>query len=101
MPVMYKFGKQWFKVIPQITAEANPGIIRPKVKQTWNYRSPLDLASSGIYTYGDVENLKAYIMFPNERQAVLNELTRGLIGNAGITASNSSIASFLDEITIV
>lgn len=100
MPVMYNFGNRWVKLIPQITSEINPGILRPKVKQTWNYRSPLDLASSGIYNYGDVENLKTFIMFPNERQAVLNELTRGIIENGGITIGNASFSSFFDNLSL-
>ena len=76
--------------------QETPSILKPQTQQTWNYNNPTDLANSGIYSYGDIESLKFFIMFPNERGAILNAVTYGYSGKGKMTGSGS-IAGLLDE----
>ena len=96
IPVMFLIGERWFKMLPQITIQDTPSILKPQIQQTWTYTNPTDLANSGIYSYGDMDSLKNFIMFPHERGAILNTLAYGYSGKGKITGSGS-IARLLDE----
>lgn len=52
----------------------------------WKYTSPGALATSGIYSQADLEEFKDHILFPAECLAVLNTLTRGVMGQTTYTA---------------
>jgi hypothetical protein len=82
IPVMYFLGGRWYKLIPNITSQDAPEILKPSTKQTWKYISPVDLANSGIYTTGDLNQLKTFIMFPNEKTAVLSHLALSYSGKS-------------------
>ena len=50
-------------------------------KPTWEYINPAELATNGIYTEQDVEQLRERIMFPVEKPVLLNDLAREMRGH--------------------
>ena len=53
-------------------------------KPPWKYISPEALATSGIYSQSDLEELKDHIMFPAERSVILNTIARGILGQSTV-----------------
>ncbi|KAL6421669.1 hypothetical protein ACFW04_014484 [Cataglyphis niger] len=78
-PSMYLLGDSWYKLTPKPIDTLPPTIMKPLTKPTWKYVSPGSLATSGIYTETDLEELRDHIMFPAERPAVLNTVARGVM----------------------
>ena len=70
--------------------------MKPLTKPTWKYVSPGSLATSGIYTETDLEELRDHIMFPAERPAVLNTVARGVMGRS-TSLQEGSISNLLDK----
>jgi len=79
-PPMYLLGDAWYKLMPKPVETLAPTIMKPLTKPTWKYISPGALATSGIYSQEDLEELKDHIMFPAERPAVLNTVARRIMG---------------------
>ncbi|KMQ82786.1 hypothetical protein RF55_21878 [Lasius niger] len=79
-PAMYLLGDFWYKLTPRPVDTMPLIIMKPLTKSTWKYSSPGSLATSGIYTENDLEELRDHIMFPAERPAVLNNIARGVMG---------------------
>ncbi|XP_076669653.1 uncharacterized protein LOC143369499 [Andrena cerasifolii] len=99
LPVMYEIDQAWHRISPHPIEVRSPQVLHPKTKLNWHYTSPSDLATSGIYTQKELENLRDHIMFPAEKAAVLNTLARG-ISAKNIPAGSISIMGILDEETI-
>ncbi|XP_071577417.1 uncharacterized protein [Temnothorax nylanderi] len=98
-PPMYLLGDSWYKITPRPIETLAPTVIKPMTKTTWKYTSPGALATSGIYTQKDLEDLKDHIMFPAERPAVLNTVARGVMGESTVL-SEGSFANLIDEVSI-
>jgi len=47
---------------------------------TWKYVNPASLATSGIYSTGDLDRLRNHIMFPVEESSMLNTIAREAMG---------------------
>lgn len=98
-PAMYLLGDSWYRFTPKPVEALPPVIMKPMTRPTWKYISPGSLATSGIYTEDDLENLRDHIMFPAERPAVLNTVARGMMGQPG-TVNGGSFSNLLDEASI-
>ncbi|XP_039314963.1 uncharacterized protein LOC120359809 [Solenopsis invicta] len=79
-PPMYLLGDAWYKIIPKPIEASSPTIMKPLTKPTWKYINPGALATSGIYSQNDLEELRNHIMFPAERPSILNTVARGVMG---------------------
>lgn len=99
LPVMYKIEGTWFRFTPNPIENIPPEIIKPLTKPKWRYLSPDKLATSGIYSEGDIEELRDHIMFPAEKPALLNNIARGVSGQ-GFNADSISMYNLLDEKTL-
>ncbi|KAL6418933.1 hypothetical protein ACFW04_011684 [Cataglyphis niger] len=95
-PSMYLLGDSWYKLTPKPIDTLPPTIMKPLTKPTWKYVSPGSLATSGIYTETDLEELRDHIMFPAERPAVLNTVARGVMGRS-TSLQEGSISNLLDK----
>jgi len=82
-----------FNPMPSMTS---PREIKPLTKLSWKYLSPKSLVSSGIYSQGDLDELRDYIMFPAEKSAVLYTIARGFTGQS-IPSDTVSLKNLLDE----
>lgn len=98
-PTMYLLENSWYKMIPRPVDTLPPITMKPLTKPTWKYISPGSLATSGIYTENDLENLREHIMFPAERPAVLNTLARGVMGHA-TTLQDGSLSNLIDTASV-
>lgn len=80
LPSYYLLGESWYKILPRPTETLAPITIQPMTKPTWKYINPAELATSGIYTEKDLEELKDRVMFPVERGSLLNDVAREMHG---------------------
>ena len=71
----------------------------PMTKPTWHYKDPGSLAASGIYMESDLENLRDHIMFPAEKNGILNTMARGIRGEP-IISQGISLSHLLDETSL-
>ena len=65
-------------------------------RSTWKYTNPAELATSGIYTEKELDQIRERIMFPVERPAVLNVLAREMRGHP-LGNSEGSLLKLLNE----
>ena len=96
LPSYYYVGKQWYKILPLPTEAEAPLVVKPMTKPTWKYTNPSELATNGIYSEQEIEQLRERIMFPIERPAVLNDVAREMQGHQ-LTDSEGSILKLLNE----
>jgi len=64
-----------------------------------HYNDPGSLAASGIYTNIELENLREHIMFPAEKNGILNTMARGAKGEPTLS-QGISLSHLLDENTL-
>ncbi|KAM0728880.1 hypothetical protein ACS0PU_004234 [Formica fusca] len=95
-PAMYLLGDSWYKFIPNPVDTLPPTIMKPLTRPTWKYINPRSLATSGIYSEGELKDLRDHIMFPVERPSVLNTVARGVMGRS-TSLQGGSISNLLDE----
>lgn len=95
----YVFDGEWYSLGPDPIMAKPPTTIKPLTAPTWTYINPHSLASSGIYTQGDLDELRSHIMFPAERPAILNTIARGMNG-LSFNDQSGSISNLLDEIAL-
>ncbi|KAL7300086.1 hypothetical protein TKK_0007094 [Trichogramma kaykai] len=96
LPPYYLIDDVWYKILPKPTEAKDPITIRPESRPTWNYISPKYLATSGIYTEKDLDDLSRALMFPLERPALLNGFARELHG-ATITTKDGTIIRLMND----
>ena len=63
---------------------------------TWEYVSPAELATNGIYTEQELDQIRERIMFPVERSAVLNDIAREIRGHP-LGDNEGSLLKLLNE----
>lgn len=99
LPIMYFLNDGWYSITPNVEYSKTPETMKPMTKPTWQYSNPGSLAASGIYTSQDLEKLRDHIMFPAEKNAILNTMARGVKGEAVLT-QGISLSHLLDENTL-
>ncbi|KAK2578446.1 hypothetical protein KPH14_012586 [Odynerus spinipes] len=87
------------KFLPNPVETLEPQRLKPMSHPTWKYLTPGSLASSGIYTEKEIEELREHIMFPVEKSAVLNTFARGYTGQ-DIDQETMSLYHLMDEQTL-
>ncbi|XP_032676788.1 uncharacterized protein LOC116846701 isoform X1 [Odontomachus brunneus] len=99
IPTMYYLKDTWYKISPTPELGIPPMKIKPMTKPTWEYKNPGSLATSGIYNNKDLENLREHIMFPAEKNGILNTMARGVKGSP-TEQQGISLSHLLDESSI-
>ena len=97
---MYLLEDSWYRLTPNPVHTVPPLTMQPMTKPNWKYISPGALATSGIYSEKDLNELRNHIMFPAERPAMLNSLARGIMGNPTAMLGGGSFANLLDEASV-
>ncbi|KAL0128582.1 hypothetical protein PUN28_003737 [Cardiocondyla obscurior] len=98
-PAMFRLDNSWYKFLPRPVESVRPTVMKPMTRPTWKYVSPGSLATSGIYTQTDLDDLKNHIMFLAERPAILNTLARGIMGEPTLV-HGGSISNLIDKASI-
>ena len=99
LPSYYLVEGSWYKLLPKPTEGVEPITIQPSVQATWDYISPASLATSGIYTEKDLEDLRDRIMFPVERSSLLNDVAREIHGHT-IDSHDGTFMKLMNDDTI-
>ncbi|KAG7196873.1 hypothetical protein KM043_018875 [Ampulex compressa] len=99
VPIMYQIDGTWYKINPNAVSTIPPNELQPVTTNSWTYSNPESLATSGIYSTNDLENLRDHIMFPAERPAVLNTIARSLTGQHA-ERQGLSFTNLFDEGTL-
>lgn len=81
VPTYYKIGEEWIKFTPTPTKTLSPHILRPNTKIGWTFESVESLATSGIYSQEELDNLQQQLMFPMEKASLLNIIAREMAGD--------------------
>ncbi|XP_050452326.1 uncharacterized protein LOC126851966 isoform X2 [Cataglyphis hispanica] len=96
LPIIYNIENTWLQFNPAPSLVHTPIEIKPMTKLSWSYLAPKALATSGIYTQKDLDNLRDHIMFPAEKIAVLHTIARGFTGQT-FQSDTVSLQDLLDE----
>jgi len=99
IPTMYFLNDGWYRLTPIPEPSLPPTKMKPMTKPSWHYNDPGSLAASGIYTNIELENLREHIMFPAEKNGILNTMARGVKGEPTIS-QGISFSHLLDENTL-
>ncbi|XP_076298672.1 uncharacterized protein LOC143217882 [Lasioglossum baleicum] len=99
LPVMYEIDQHWHRLSPRPIEVIAPQTLQPMKEPEWKYVNPSKLATSGIYTQNDLNDLRDHIMFPAEKSAVLNSVARSMTGK-NIPANSISIMGMMNEETL-
>lgn len=57
IPSTYKIADTWYEITPKAYKSGEPEILHPTITKTWKYEDPGVLATTGIYTQQELENL--------------------------------------------
>ena len=96
IPAYYQLDGVWYRVMPRLVESTAPQIISPIINATWTYKSPGSLATSGIYSDKDLDQLRDHINFPMERPSLLDVLARNLVGRP-TAYKGGSLFNMIDE----
>ncbi|XP_078051321.1 uncharacterized protein LOC144477472, partial [Augochlora pura] len=80
LPVMYEIEESWHRLSPRPIEVIPPQMLQPLEEPKWQYINPSNLATSGIYTQNNLNNLSDHIIFPAEKSAILNSVARTMTG---------------------
>ncbi len=97
-PTFY-LNEDWYKVHSGPHLVKAPGALNPKVRDTWKYTDPGSLIQAGLYTKEALDKLRHEVMFPSERSAITNILTR-ITTQTGTIPQGVSIHGLLDDETM-
>ena len=98
VPVHYKVNNNWIKFLPKPTNAVSPNVFKPNTNFKWIYRSIDSLATSGVYSQSDLQNLHEHIMFPMEKSALLNTVARQMFNQDDF--QSDAVKNLLTEKTI-
>ena len=99
LPPMYKLGKVWVRLAAETSVVEGPEVLKPRTKPSWKYNSPESLMISGIYSEKDTSRLRDLMLFPIERNFILNRVALGMSGHP-MNNHGLSIAPFPDIETL-
>lgn len=86
----------WYKSFPKLIEVVPPQILKPMTHMSWRYIKPADLATSGIYTINELDELRRRILGPIERSGILNDIAQEISGFP-ISSSKSTIMKLINE----
>lgn len=96
---MYKIDDHWIRFLPKPLDAPSPTILKPHTSLTWKYISPKKLATSGIYSQQDIDNLREHILFPAEKQSMIHNVLQSITGKQTLHG-DMSIYNVLNEKTL-
>lgn len=80
LPQQYLIEGIWYQLLPKPSYVREPQALQPNQETRWKYVDAGSLATNGIYSQSDLENMRDHIMFPIEQPSILNTIARGATG---------------------
>lgn len=99
LPQMFQIEGTWYRLTPKPVESLPPQMLQPMSRPTWKYIDTSSLATSGIYSQQELDNLRDHIMFPAERPSVINTIARGATGRH-VPQETVSMLNLLNEADI-
>lgn len=96
---MYRLFDAWYALSPSLVPAQPPTRVQPAAVTKYKFLSPADLATGGIYDETEIERLRDQIMYPGERNAMTNVITRGIAGRRP-DMQGLSVGHLMDESTV-
>lgn len=96
MKPQYKLMDHWYGLAPSLHSVPTPPILKPDTKLQWSYIEPGKLSSAGIYSLSELEAYRRQIMYPTEKEAVSNTISR-LIIDSNTDTQHMSIHRLIDQ----
>ena len=96
LPAQYKIHNKWYKIVPKPVETINPIVINPIINNTLKFEETGNLATSGLYSMKELEDLRNYINFPMEKPAILNQIARKVEGKPTVH-QGGSFSRLLDD----
>ncbi|XP_076661080.1 uncharacterized protein LOC143364870 [Halictus rubicundus] len=96
IPPLYKLHGVWYRLTPSLVETVAPSLLQPLATPAWKYVDPKNLATGGIYSQDDLENLQEHIMFPVDKVAVINSIAQGASGRQ-YASDSINMFNLLDE----
>lgn len=80
LPTSFYLDGDWFGMAPDIREIRKPQSLKPATSWTWNYRSPENLMTAGIYNYETMNALQKHLLFPQEIESAQKNIARQSMG---------------------
>lgn len=95
LPSWFYLHDGWYTMTPgAMTGDFKPLLLSPNSESKWTYKVPSQLGSTGIYTEEELSRFEKSLMFPGEKQSILNVIAQGVSGRA-ISNQGLSISKFV------
>ena len=78
LPTLYKINQGWIKFNPKAVAVSDPSSLEADAENTLTFDSMNNAAEAGLYSAEDMNNFMNKLMFPIEKQAILNDVARSI-----------------------
>lgn len=99
LPTMYELHGTWYKLLPRPSEGMAPPNLGRITQSQWKYIDPSNLATGGIYSPDELENLKDHVMFPLRKISIIDDLAQGAAGQNHPT-DNFKLYNLFDEHTL-
>lgn len=99
IPTMFRIENIWYAFLPNAVEAVAPRVIKPQKEETWHYKDPMALGSTGIYRGTSLAIFGQTLMFGLEKHAILNTFARGATGQT-TTLQPVAIWSLFDTETL-
>ena len=78
LPTNFKINDRWMSINPRPVLVKSPKSLEADLEDDVKFQSINNLGTAGIYSSEDMENFLNKIMFPMERQSILNDVARSI-----------------------
>lgn len=78
MQPTYRIAGVWYVSQSGLTKTSEPSLLSPVSETKWTYTDAGELATQGIYSYNDLDVLRAQLMYPSERKAISQTMSAAI-----------------------
>lgn len=93
----FLLNDQWFALHPALINMEKPDMLSSKSTHTWRYKAPGDLATAGIYSQKQLDNLNRQVMYSSQREAISNAIVRKILVPEEKDQQNLKLNNIMDE----
>ena len=79
LPTKFMINGKWMSFNPGIEDSAEPVSLIPDIGDSFILKKIIHIATAGIYSLQDMEDYLTRLLFPMEKQALLNDVVRSMV----------------------
>lgn len=81
VPPMHKLGGKWMAFGPEMKPSSwQPQVLSPDADEPLNFKMLTELGDGGLYSAELMQQVQESLQFPNQRAAVMNVITKSVVG---------------------